>query len=87
MSEAKATTPAPVARTLHKEIELTASVEEVWKALTDPRELVNWFPLAARVTPGVGGRLFLSWGPHCEGESPIVAWEPGKRFAVQHKLP
>jgi uncharacterized protein YndB with AHSA1/START domain len=53
----------------------------VWKALTESKELVRWFPLDARVTPGVGGKIFLSWGPNCEGEAEIVAWEPGKKLA------
>jgi uncharacterized protein YndB with AHSA1/START domain len=30
-------------------------VDEVWKALTEPKELVKWFPLDARVRPGVAG--------------------------------
>jgi len=66
---------------LEKVIELNASVDEVWKALTDSKELANWFPLEARVTPGKGGKVFLSWGPDCEGESEILEWEPGKRLS------
>jgi len=76
----------PVKKILQKEIEIDAPLDQVWKALTDPEELVRWFPLEARVTPGVGGKIFLSWGPSWEGEAPIVGWEPGKRFAVQEKL-
>jgi uncharacterized protein YndB with AHSA1/START domain len=66
---------------LEREIELAAPIEEVWKALTDGKELARWFPLEARVTPGVGGKVFLSWGPGFEGESEIVAWEPPRRLA------
>jgi hypothetical protein len=61
-------------------------VDEVCKALTDPKELVKWFPLEARVTPGVGGKVFLPWGPDCEGESETVAWEPGKKFASKESI-
>jgi uncharacterized protein YndB with AHSA1/START domain len=71
---------------LAKEIEINAPVVEVWKALTEAEELKNWFPLEARVTPGVGGKIFLSWGPDCEGEAEIVAWEPNKRFAAKEQL-
>ena len=63
---------------LKKEVEITASPAAVWKALTDPEELARWFPLSAQVTPGAGGSMFLSWGPGCEGESRIEAWEPQK---------
>lgn len=64
-----------------KEIEINASPDAVWKALTDAEELSRWFPLEARVTPGPGGKIFLSWGPNCEGEGQITAWQPGARFA------
>jgi uncharacterized protein YndB with AHSA1/START domain len=70
-----------VEKKIEREILLDAPVEEVWKALTDPKELVRWFPLEARVTPGKDGSIFLSWGPDCEGEGKIVAWEPGRRLA------
>ena len=69
-----------------KEIEIAASVDDVWKALTDGHELTKWFPLEARVTGGVGGKIFLSWGPDCEGEADIVAWEPGAKFAWREPM-
>jgi uncharacterized protein YndB with AHSA1/START domain len=47
---------------IEKEIEINAPIEQVWKALTEGDGLKNWFPLEARVTPGVGGKIFLSWG-------------------------
>jgi len=71
---------------LEREIAIDAPVEAVWKALTDPEELTRWFPLAARVTPGEGGKLFLSWGPGCEGEAEIIAWEPNKKFACKEPI-
>jgi uncharacterized protein YndB with AHSA1/START domain len=83
---AESTQPAKAQRTkserrLEKSIELNASPDQVWNALIDPKQLANWFPLEARVTPGVGGRIFVSWGPTFEGEGEIIAWEPGKRIA------
>jgi len=68
--------PAKQLKRLKKEIEVAASPAAVWKALTDPEELSRWFPLSARVTPGANGSIFLSWGPGCEGEARITAWEP-----------
>jgi hypothetical protein len=29
---------------------------------TDGEELKRWFPLDARVTPGEGGKIWVSWG-------------------------
>lgn len=59
-------------------VEVEASPERVWKALTDAAELVRWFPLEARVEPGEGGTVFMSWKNEYAGESKILAWRrPG----------
>jgi uncharacterized protein YndB with AHSA1/START domain len=78
--------PEKTKHSLEKTIEVDGTPEQVWNALTDPKELVKWFPLEARVTPGVGGKFFVSWGPDCEGEAEIIAWEPGKRIAWKEPL-
>src|SRR5208282_609835 len=81
MTEAKPGEAPKKERRVEREIEVDAYVEQVWKALTEAKELTRWFPLEARVTPGVGGKIFVSWGPSFEGEAEILAWEPGKKFA------
>jgi uncharacterized protein YndB with AHSA1/START domain len=48
----------------------------VWQALTDACELERWFPLEARVTPGEGGSIYMSWKNEYTGESSILVWEP-----------
>lgn len=67
------------ARSLEAELEVDAPVAAVWKALTDGEELANWFPFEARVTPGVGGSVWLSWGGEGE-ECTIEAWEPERHL-------
>jgi uncharacterized protein YndB with AHSA1/START domain len=67
-------------RTLELEQHVDATPEEVWEILTTGDGLSRWFPLDARVTPGVDGTVWLSWGPGCEGEAPIHVWEPGSHF-------
>ena len=54
------------------QIELPASAEAVWDALTKPGEIVRWFTPAARIEPGRGGKLWLSWGDGSEGEHEIL---------------
>lgn len=84
MTEAKR---KPATRTIEKQMEIAAPVEAVWKALTDAEELTRWFPLKARVKPGAGGSVFLSWGPECEGEAPIDVWEPNRRLRYVERAP
>ncbi len=66
-------------RSLNYEIQIDAPPEAVWRALTDPRELVNWFPIEAEVTPGEGGVVRYIWG-ELSGDCPILAWEPNRHL-------
>lgn len=72
---------------IEQEIEVAATPEEVWRALSDGEALAGWFPVAARVEPGVGGKVWLSWGPGMEGESRITIWEPGRRLRLVASYP
>lgn len=69
-------------RAIHIAVEIASSPEAVWRALTDPAELVRWFPLEATVTPGPGGHVRWSWGEPIIAESRIEAWDPGKRLVL-----
>jgi uncharacterized protein YndB with AHSA1/START domain len=74
-------------RSFTMSIDLDATPDEVWRALTDARELVRWFPLQARVTPGEGGAMFWSWDEKWAWESTIEVWEPGKRLKLVENRP
>jgi uncharacterized protein YndB with AHSA1/START domain len=57
-------------------VEIDAPIERVWRALVEARELERWFPLEARVEPGDGGSIWMSWGNEFAAESRIEAWDP-----------
>jgi uncharacterized protein YndB with AHSA1/START domain len=86
-SEKPAATIDPTARTFSMSLDIDASPEDVWRALTDAGELTRWFPLQARVTPGKGGCVFWGWNEHWAWESQIDAWEPGKRLRLFENRP
>lgn len=67
-------------RSVSHEVEIDAPVERVWRALTEAEELERWFPLEARVIPGEGGSIWMSWRNEYAGESKILAWEPNRRL-------
>lgn len=75
--------PSSDPRSIEHHIDIEAGVDAVWKALTDATELTRWFPFQARVVPGVGGEIWLSWNPPWEDSSRIEAWEPGRRLALR----
>ena len=74
-------------RSFTMSLDLDATPDEVWRALTDASELVRWFPLQARVTPGAGGSMFWSWDDKWAWESTIEVWEPGKRLTLVENRP
>ena len=69
-----------MSREVRKEIEIAADTQTVWQALTNADELARWFPVEARITPGLGGSIWLSWGGGTEGTAPITHWEAGRRL-------
>ena len=73
-------------RAAEGEIEIDAPVEAVWKALTDARELERWFPLEARVEPGEGGAIWMSWKNEYEGEQRILAWDPPRHLRTTWEM-
>lgn len=79
--EAGTAEPRP-GRTAEGRVDLDAPADRVWRALTEARELERWFPLEARVEPGVGGSLWMSWRNEYEWASEIRAWEPGRHLRI-----
>ena len=72
--------PPDSTRAIEIEVEVGASPEEVWKAISEGEGIRRWFSPEARVNPGVGGSVWLSWGDGIEGEGTIEVWEPSKHL-------
>lgn len=70
------------ARTFEMSLDLDASPEAVWKALTDPDDLERWFPTNATVDPRPGGRFVISWDGNWIWDNTITHFEPGKRLRL-----
>jgi len=62
-------------------IDIKATPEEVFRAITDPEQIVKWFAPYARVDPRVGGVYDISWDPEMQGGGVISVWDPPKHFA------
>ncbi len=78
------TDPQTKTRSQTHEIALAATPEAVWAAITDAEELTRWFVEAARVEPGVGGTISISWDGPAEGPgSRIEVWEPNRQLRVR----
>ena len=64
------------------EVVIDASVERVWRALTEAAELERWFPLEAKVEPGPEGRIWMSWGNEFGAWSEVLAWDPPHHLSI-----
>jgi uncharacterized protein YndB with AHSA1/START domain len=57
-------------------------VERVWSAVSDPAELVHWFPSSVSLEPEVGGRVTFSGDPYAQDATGVVlAYDPPRRLA------
>jgi uncharacterized protein YndB with AHSA1/START domain len=87
MSDTVAATRDKDARTITITIDVNASPEDVWRALTDAAELVRWFPLQARVTPGPDGSMRWSWDDTWSTDMSIETWTPPHRPVLVEERP
>jgi len=80
---------------IENELRFRAPPERVFRALTDPDEVLRWFPYTygeARVKrivlePRVGGLQYEDWGDgagHLYGT--VLEWDPPRRYAVRSRL-
>ena len=64
-----------------REIELDAPPDEVWRALTDPDELEQWFANDVDLDPREGGEGTFRWDDGEERHAVVEEVEPERRFA------
>jgi len=57
-------------------------VERVWAAISDPDELVHWFPSSVEIERHTGGTISFSADPHTSQQTGVVlAYDPPRRLA------
>jgi uncharacterized protein YndB with AHSA1/START domain len=69
-------------RSYEMAVDVDASPEAVWRAISDPEELVRWFPLEARVTPGEGGTMWWGWEEPWSFDTEVAVWDPGRQLRL-----
>jgi uncharacterized protein YndB with AHSA1/START domain len=74
-------------RTIDLTIDIDATVEEVWQALTTGEGITRWFAPYAAVTPGEGGSVSVGWDPKEMWSTPITVWEPPRHMRTVSEMP
>jgi uncharacterized protein YndB with AHSA1/START domain len=72
-------------RDIELSVELDATPEEVFRAVTDGTELAKWMAPEAGSTPPEGGKkgsIWVSWGPGMKTEREVEIWDEPKH--VRH---
>jgi uncharacterized protein YndB with AHSA1/START domain len=64
------------------EIEMDATPEQVWEAVSTSQGIASWFAPIARVEPGKGGSVTMGWSPDMEATSRIEVWEPNQQIRI-----
>lgn len=65
---------------VEKTLQLKASPDRVWKALTDPAELGRWFPDRTDLEPAMGREGWFDWEAHGKYAVRIDAIEHERRL-------
>ncbi len=74
-------------RVVDLSIDIDATLDEVWQALTTGEGIARWFAPHATVTSGEGGSVSIGWDPKEMWETPITVWEPMRRMQTASDMP
>ena len=74
--------PRATSRSIDLSVDLDAPVDVVWRALTDPAELVRWFPTDASIDPRPGGAFTISWEGQWQWDMTVTDVEPLRRLRM-----
>jgi uncharacterized protein YndB with AHSA1/START domain len=69
--------------TIVKEITVKASKERVYTAITDPKQIITWFPNAIEGTLEVGERPIFDFGEYGKNQIYVEAAQPYEYFAYR----
>ena len=78
-------TPENTKPMVKKTLEIKASKDQVWSALTDEKELAQWWHEGMKLEPKEGGEFYEPWGKGQVAKGKVMAFEPQKsiRFSWQ----
>lgn len=80
-------TSSHTGRALDLTVDIDATIEEVWHALTTGEGIARWFAPYATVTADPEGSVSIGWDPKEMWTTPITVWEPLRRMQTASEMP
>ncbi len=77
----------PGTREIRESVEIDATQEAVWRAITEAGRVANWFAPNASGRTGPDGHLTVSWGAGAEWTSRFSRWEPSRHLRLIDEIP
>jgi uncharacterized protein YndB with AHSA1/START domain len=70
-------------RSVERRVELPASLENVWQALTRGPQLSAWFGARVELEPRPGGRASFHWPGGTVREASVEVFDPGRQLLLR----
>ena len=80
MTERETVAGEEAGRTIEKMVEFAAPIDRVWRAITDPQELSQWFGHETELELVPGGNGAMIWEQHGSFAVRVEVVEPPHRF-------
>src|SRR5207247_4025323 len=72
---------------IEKELLIEAPIAVVWRIVTEPNQITQWFSDEAQLDPRVGGQGRLVWTGRSSYPIQVEAIDPPRRFAFRWVYP
>ena len=69
--------------TIYHDFRIRASVRETFEAITEPKHLVNWWPLRCSGVPEVGNEYNFFFAPEYDWYGKVVQLENNRSFHIK----
>ena len=68
---------------IYHDVAIQASPERVFQAVSDPKELVNWWPQKCSGECELGARFNFFFTPEYDWYGQVITYEPAKAFHIK----
>lgn len=68
---------------IYHDLIIKASIEKVYEAVSNPKHLINWWPLKCNGTPEIGSEYSLYFAPEYDWYGEVTNIAPNQKFYIK----